>query len=808
VTHPRRADLHRLLPRTARGRSVVALAFFVALVTGIVVASGTAAYAVAGRRPARRVVIVLATDVYWDRIRLAPQDAPTLDYLLGRGTLANVVARRPLREGAKISVPSEAALTLSSGAWTTLAPGARAAYDATESIGGRSARLEYETIYGRSAGTAEVVYLGQRLAQQAQDKASMGAQIGALASSFEAAGAGAAGVGNADWGSSSARHLERPAGVAAANLEALVPSGQVGPGLLTSDPAAPYGVRTGEAAFASAFEAASARASSRSGASLIVLDAGDTFRVSRALSGGASPNPEWETLAISNLEQTVSLGLSGLAPDDLLMVISVPTRGSIRSPQGFGQVLLYGREFSGEAGWASSASTNRPGLVTLPDLSATAVDAAGITLPASFLGSRIEKTVAPGSLLARLQWLYIRDTAARAVLGVKYLVVTYYTLGIVLVAAVALLATWIWRAPRRLPGAALWLLEALLLVLASVPLAVWLAFAFDPLPQSGGAVLASLAWVILGVWLVAFLIRAFVNPRTALALVALATATMFVADQWLGAPLSFTTPLGYSPLEAARFYGLGNEGAALMISGGLVGLGVLFDQLGEFRARRLAPWVVPIVGGLLVATAVLPMAGANLGVAIWGTFAVVVATRLISRGRFTWRLVLVALAIAVSVAVAATWLDSLAGAQTHVGKAISSAGSSGIAALGTILVRKATASAFYLRSTPWIIVFIALYAWLLYGVFRPRGPHLWVSESDRSFTAAMKAILTTGIVAYVSEDSGIVMPIMLSIFTLIAFAYLSVVGAHRVPARTAAESDSRAEPGLPAVLDATDGEPV
>ncbi len=375
-------------------------------------------------------------------------------------------------------------------------------------------------------------------------------------------------------------------------------------------------------------------------------------------------------------------------------------------------MLLYGREFSPKPGTLTSASTRRDGLVTLPDLSATAVSAAGMPLPAGFIGSPVAYSTSSGTPASRIASLARVDRFARAALGVKYLVLTYYTAAIIVLVAIALLAGW-WRASgRRLAGVVAWLLDAVLLFLASVPLGAWLAFAFDPLPTSPSAIVSSLLWTAVGIWLVALLLRAFLPPRYALAAVTLATAAVLALDQWLEAPLSFSVSLGYSPLEAARFYGLGNEPAAIMISAGLIGIALLADQFGEGRGRRFARWAVPLVGGLLVATAVLPMAGANLGVAIWGSFAVVLATRLVAGGRLTWRVVLVALAVSAIVALGAVWIDSIASAQTHVARAVSSAGASGLGVLGTILVRKAVASAAYLRATPWIVLFVVIYGWL------------------------------------------------------------------------------------------------
>jgi hypothetical protein len=580
------------------------------------------------------------------------------------------------------------------------------------------------------------------------------------------------------------RNPERPAGVVGANTAAVVRWGTVGESLLTSDATAAYGVRVDPAALDSAYEtasrAASKAAAGRAAASLVVLDAGDTFRASRATRATSDPEPTWATVAEQNLEQVVALGVNGLTPNDLLMVVSVPTYGSVSKPQGFGTVLLWGREFSAKPALATSPSTRRAGLVTLPDLSATAVSAAGIAPPAEFVGSPVDPVWDVGTLAERFDRLEAAALTARAVLEVKYLVLTYVSVvALVSVGVGVLVSWWLHRKHRPLSGISAWLLEALLLFAASVPVASWLAFAIEPLPKTGDAVVANVVRASVGVWLIALVVRAILPPRIALAVVTLGSAAVYAIDQWTGASLSYTAPLGYSPLEAARFYGLGNEAAAFMLSGALVGLAALCDHLGGASGRRLAAWSVPLVGGVLVATAVLPAAGANIGVAVWGTFLVVLAARLMAGGRLTWRLVLVAVLLAAAVTAAAAWISSASSAETHVARAISSAEASGIGALATIVARKASANLGYLVRTPWILIFFAIYGGLLWGAFKQRGTFDELAERDPAYVAALKAVLLACVIAFFSEDSGIIMAVGLVNLTLVGFAYLSVVAVRK-----------------------------
>ena len=55
------------------------------------------------------------------------------------------------------------------------------------------------------------------------------------------------------------------------------------------------------------------------------------------------------------------------------------------------------------------------------------------------------------------------------------------------------------------------------------------------------------------------------------------TTIVLVVDQWLGAPLSFAGTFGYSPLYGARYYGIGNEMAGLLLGSAMVACALVLD---------------------------------------------------------------------------------------------------------------------------------------------------------------------------------------------------------------------------------------
>ena len=58
-------------------------------------------------------------------------------------------------------------------------------------------------------------------------------------------------------------------------------------------------------------------------------------------------------------------------------------------------------------------------------------------------------------------------------------------------------------------------------------------------------------------------------------------------DQWAGGPLSFTSIFGFSPLWGARYYGISNEMAAVLVGAAICGAGLLLDAQGW---RWWGPW--------------------------------------------------------------------------------------------------------------------------------------------------------------------------------------------------------------------------
>lgn len=144
-----------------------------------------------------------------------------------------------------------------------------------------------------------------------------------------------------------------------------------------------------------------------------------------------------------------------------------------------------------------------------------------------------------------------------------------------------------------------------------------------------------------------------------IAAVSLLSALVLLADVALGSRLQFNSLMGYNPIVAGRFYGLGNQGAALFLVASLLGLGIVAARLG---AHGRAGWARALTAVYaLVSVCVLgnPAWGAKFG----GTVAALVGFTVLLLALFRIRVNLLKLAGigagALVVIMGVAWLDYL-----------------------------------------------------------------------------------------------------------------------------------------------------
>jgi hypothetical protein len=743
--------------------------------------------------PEDRVVLVLAP--YLDWADLSPSSTPAIWALADSGAIGAVNARsRGHLPGEKAS-PVEGALTISAGAWAIQNATAPAAYDVGERYEVGTAAEAFRRTTGERVEQNRIVFLGMPMTQRTNDERSYDIVLGTLGQAIADADGVTAAIGNSDVGYVTGEQRKvRPAALAAMNQQGLVPLGDVSTRMLREDPWAPFGIETDLERFSTSLARVSSQIGDVEGPGLVVLDAGDSYRVAKFRSQVTDDiYAEHRARALESLDSVVGMAVERF-PDATVIVASQSTGDPAQGdPEGLGPLIISS---PGYDGYLTSDSTQRTGLTTNLDITSTILDLFGLEQPVQVLGNPLRSVPSADTTAERIARLASLNDAAIAVDGAKPLVANafvVFTVAILAFAAFVIARAQHWT--KRALGVASRLLKASLLLVLAVPPAAWLMFLVRPLPttsmEAGLALLVTAAVI----WAIGLLLWWKTPMRVPVGVLALGTVAVIGIDQYLDAPASFTNFFGYSPLLGARFYGMGNEAAAIMFGAAIVGIALLFDQWPGTRATAIGKRVVlPALGVFVVFTAAAPFLGANIGVAVWGVVGFGLAYILMNGHRVSWWGILGLLVGVVLVIVVFAAIDLFGGgAQTHLGQALGSAQQGGLGELWTIVVRKAETNIRVLTATNWAYILIATLAFLGFMRWRPHGDFADTLQENPDFADAITVSLAAGLVAYFTEDSGIVIPALEVFYVGVALSWLMLSRIAPLPTKVPARADSHDE---------------
>ncbi|MDA2812424.1 hypothetical protein O4J56_17410 [Nocardiopsis sp. RSe5-2] len=287
--------------------------------------------------------------------------------------------------------------------------------------------------------------------------------------------------------------------------------------------------------------------------------------------------------------------------------------------------LLHGPGPAGggyEGRYLTSESTRRDGLVTLTDTTTTLLRSLGMDPPPATVGRSWAPVERPAELGAAVDGLAEFNTAANVV---ESLMAGFFSLLVaiqLLIYAAAAYAVHRWGGRDRDKRAAvLAATRAVALGGASVPVASYLAnlvpwWSF-PVPEAALPLCVLLfASLIVTAALAGPWRRDVLGPMTVVA--GITTAVLFT-DMCTGANLQMNSPMGYTPIVAGRFYGLGNIAFATFSTGMLMAVAGIAHYLIAAGRRRTAVAVASAVGGATVLVVGWPGLGTDFG----GLFALV-----------------------------------------------------------------------------------------------------------------------------------------------------------------------------------------
>jgi hypothetical protein len=312
------------------------------------------------------------------------------------------------------------------------------------------------------------------------------------------------------------------------------------------------------------------------------------------------------------------------------------------------------------AGWLTSASTRRDGIVNLTDLTATLISAGGHSegdRPARVDGSpfklRTEVVTATAAQDHLEAVAALSDAAPRAdtALGASG--------AILLVALIVSVTARRFAVARPILG---WgaALPATMLLTGAVP---WNATRWPVL-----VLLATLAG-----WSIALTVAVFAGAKRLKVPFAVAgaaaTVTAFTVDAALGGVMEPGSMLNSRPVNGGRWYGFGNVTFAVYAAATLVLVGYIAHRLRASGHRRTALIPVAVIGFGVALCEGWPSMGADFGGVIALTPALLWLLLALAEIPITWPKLIAAVASALLLITAISWLDWRRGptARTHLG---------------------------------------------------------------------------------------------------------------------------------------------
>jgi hypothetical protein len=469
---------------------------------------------------------------------------------------------------------------------------------------------------------------------------------------------------------------------------------------------------------------------------------GDALRAAGRRTAGSGP----AALGVMDSRSTVDGPAPGPADIPADIPADVIAASSIDSMPPGALVIVFGTSQPGAApqllpvvvsgpgvvpGVLRSPSTNRRGVVTLPDLSATVLQAVGAKAAPGMIGRpATEKTGAwPLSRFTRM-----RDQARfadRAYEGFT----TGFVVALAVLCALGALALSGWG-PRWLPRVAV----ALAVALVCVPGASYLLYLL-PLHAPAAVLLALVPGAIAGAGAAAR--PGWARPAVLVALSA--TLALLVADVLTSGRLQTSTVLGNSLVGGARFSGIGNATMGLLGATAVI-------VVASVRRR---PVVLPLLA-LVAAVATVPWLGAKVGAvfSLVPVFALVAWCR--SGRRLRWPAVAGAAALAGAVFGLVTVLDLLrpARARSHLGRLAAASSSTGSSPLAETLHRKLDTALRVMRGSHWTyaVVVVALFGGWLF-IWEGRWHEL--APPGSAERTAVIGVFAFAALAILTNDAGV-----------------------------------------------------
>jgi hypothetical protein len=320
--------------------------------------------------------------------------------------------------------------------------------------------------------------------------------------------------------------------------------------------------------------------------------------------------------------------------------------------------------------------------------------------------------------------------------------------------------------------------RGLLLIMISFPIACFLMFLIPPplygfANAPGGLISLCLLWTII-LTTASLIIGSFSKWIYSLLFLLAITFTTLILDQLLGGPLTLTGYLNYSVVDGVRYYGLGNEAAAILFGSWITFSGVVVNRFGSSKVIPIFKrWLFLVLSTLVIFICAIPVIGASFGVLVWGVMGILIAWWLFSGRPINLKFLLITLTLSFILAMGTFIVDVNFNPYSHFADLLPYLQSDPLSVIGILANNVAHLSLATVTYSPILtLVFFGVLIWLVALATIKPGTYREFWAHNLGFRAVYAAGLVVILIMCALEDSGIYMPALYMVYLLAGFIWL------------------------------------
>lgn len=674
-----------------------------------------------------KVIIFVMDRTSWEDIRNA--NAPNIKMLSEKGGIGLMT-----NNTAGSNSQKNAYITIGAGALATGSAKSHLAFDVNELFQGQKISDLYYQNTGNIINPNSNIIVNLGIAQVYRNNRGRNhhVNIGALGTALKEAGINIAVYGNCDTSEEPKRYL---ASMMMDN-EGVVPYGNIGRSMLRSNSQRPFGISTDYNKMGQDIY------KEWNNVDVIAVQLGDTSRVEDFYYDATDEMLLFhKKRSIEEGDQFLGTLLKkiDLESDLFIMLTPLASKKELGRNNRLTPIIIAGKNI--KSGWLTSGSTHRRGVVTNLDVGITILSFFNRSPVNGQTGAKIFSIDEKGGIddLIRFNDKLVNIYNQRFFLIRSYIFLQIIVLG---------LALWMLLFKRVY----LKLISFLLYFLMTVPISFLLMGLFHP-TSLAGSVLIILSFS--GI-LTYFLLKLFQSTTNRIAFVCIVMVLTLAIDQWTGAKMIQSSPLGYDVIIGARFYGIGNEYMGIFVGAVCTGSAALMASYENKKKMLLRLNTIFYIIALW--TLASPWLGANVGGTISAFIAFSVTILIISGHRIKIKHAVAITATLILLIIGLFFVDSLKASdvQSHMGKTVTLVQQNGLSEMFIIFKRKISTNLRLIRYTIWTRVLLASLAAIAILFYRPVGIFKDVIQDHKILVQGMAGATVGSITALLVNDSGIV----------------------------------------------------